>query len=247
MYTKTNQNPLQKYILIYEVPSDNQISSSFLGRICPNRSSVPLVLVHGSASRAEKCTFPSNALPNSYTRPLNHRATTSRPRNHLSPAQPPLNHRATTSAALQPRPTYKKQKRRPRRPPPIIISVLIRRAYSSASPIFPTTTATAAQAATATTAMAANFANAFILLPPCSFDFLHPSCAGTNRAAPGPTELPGTHRTARDPPASSHTSDTSYTKAAGQTVVISSAASLLYHGLIVPHVREDVSKLMSAN
>ena len=151
-------------------------------------------------------------------------------------------------------PRPKKQTRRPRRPPPIIISVLIRRAYSSASPIFPTTTATAAQAATATTAMAANFANAFILLPPCSFDFLYRGCAGTNQTTPAPTGLRRTsqdyaepHRTARDPPASSHTSDTSYTKAAGQTVVISSAASLLYHGLIVPHVRKDVSKLMSAN
>ena len=121
-------------------------------------------------------------------RTLARAATAQPPHDHC---KPPRNHNATTSAALQPRPTSKKQKRRPRRPPPIIISVLIRRAYSSASPIFPTTTATAAQAATATTAMAANFANAFILLPPCSFDFLYRGCTGTHRTTRDPPDCPG--------------------------------------------------------
>lgn len=47
--------------------------------------------------------------------------------------------------------------------------------------------------------MAANFANAFILLPPCSFDFLYRGCIGTNQAAPEPTE---SHRNQPDCPGS---------------------------------------------
>ena len=192
MYTKRKQNPLLKYISIYDEPSDNQI---FTENLCIFRSHLPDKPDYSSRF-APRTRIPARKVYFSFKFILKF---------VHSPTQPPLRHHTTTSAALRPahphpkrlprpqpqRPTSKKQKRRPRRPPPIIISVLIRRAYSSASPIFPTTTATAAQAATATTAMAANFANAFILLPPCSFDFLYHGCAGTHRIAPEPTGLPG--------------------------------------------------------
>ena len=202
MYTKSKQNPLEKYTFTYSDHSKTAVfrkSTAVPDRICPKRlKNTPEQLRSSFPNRSVsiflQCTHPKFVhLPAATAQsPHDHCKATAQP-----PPATPLNHNATTSAALQPRPTSKKQKRRPRRPPPIIISVLIRRAYSSASPIFPTTTATAAQAATATTAMAANFANAFILLPPCSFDFLYRGCTGTTglrRDPPdytGPTGLPG--------------------------------------------------------